>query len=345
MSHISLLCSLTLACAQLLLFSCNSAQSTSALLAQLQPSVISALASFLSHSSMSVCGLSAITCQLIVKRCQNEGAQLLQNMGIPGELEDAIERWRGCRLDKSVATSPKVCDKLIGVLEAALQNINVLCESSSLSPQDTANVVQQLRKSRQYVDVAALRSLFIGPRALSALQLLKSGLPLALSQFLCAENDYPRPSAQYQSDRLVWFFQQLSSCTDSPDGMQDVTRKTPVINSEVCRVFLSEIVMLLIDGMSSKEQVTAVEICIHMRVCLSAHRSTAVFSYTLCAVSQRKRALRRKFYGSASSTRATRQTEITGVVVCSISRLPGQRCGHCRDRKLSSTSHCRQFYL
>ena len=54
---------------------------------------------------MSVCGLSAITCQLIVKRCKNEGAQLLQNMGVPGELEDAIERWRGCRLDKSVAAS------------------------------------------------------------------------------------------------------------------------------------------------------------------------------------------------------------------------------------------------
>ena len=207
---------------------------------------------------MSICALSAVTCQLIVKRCQDEGAQLLQNIGIPSELEDAIERWRCCRRDKSLGAGAKICNKLIAVLESTIQNINVLCESSSKSPQDTATVVQQLTASGQHIELAGLRSLIIGPRALSALQLLKSGLPLALSQFLCAENDFPRPSAQYQSHRLVWFFQQLSSCTDSPDGMQGVSDKASLISSETCRLFLSEIVMLLIDGISSKEQVCTV---------------------------------------------------------------------------------------
>jgi hypothetical protein len=204
---------------------------------------------------MSICALSAVTCQLIVKRCQDQGAQLLQNIGIPSELEDSIERWRGSRRDRSHGTTAKVCNQLIAVLESTLQNINVHSESSTIAPQDIASVVQQLRKSGQHVDIARLRSLFVGPRALSALQLLKSGLPLALSQFLCAENDYPRPSAEYQLDRLVWFFQQLSTCTDSSNGMQDGSAKSTPINSETCRVFLSEMVVLLIDGISSKEQV------------------------------------------------------------------------------------------
>jgi hypothetical protein len=90
---------------------------------------------------------------------------------------------------------------------------------------------------------------------LGALQLLKSGLPLALAQFLCAENDYSRPSYQYQFDRLVWFFEQLSSATDAPDGMRDTPDKAASISSEACRAFLSEIVSLLVDGISSKEQV------------------------------------------------------------------------------------------
>jgi hypothetical protein len=247
--------SLTLACAQLLLLTCNCAPTPAALLAQLQPGVISALAFFLSHSSMPVCALSAATCQLIVKRCQADGAQLLHNIGIPGEIQDSVERWRACRRDGSLGADASICDKLLSILEGALQNINVLCDGCSSSPQDVSAVVQQLRKSGQHVDFQRLRSLFIGPHALSALQLLKSGLPLALSQFLCAENDFPRPSAQHQSSRLLWFFQQLCSCSVSPDGMGDISDRG--IDSEICRVFLSEIVVLLIDAISSKEQVLA----------------------------------------------------------------------------------------
>jgi len=247
--------SLTLACAQLLLLTCNCAATPAAVLAQLQPGIISALAFSLSHSSMPVCALSAAACQLIVKRCQADGAQLLHNIGIPGEIEDSVERWRGNRRDGSLGANASVCDKLVSVLESALQNINVLCDGSSSSPQDVSAVVQQLRKSGQHVDIQQLQSLFTGPRALSALQLLKSGLPLALSQFLCAENDFPRPSAQHQSSRLVWFFQQLCACSASSEGMADASDNG--IDSERCRVFLSELVVLLIDGVSSKEQVHA----------------------------------------------------------------------------------------
>jgi len=114
--------------------------------------------------------------------------------------------------------------------------------------------VQQLRKSGQHVDIQRLRSLFTGPRALSALQLLKSGLSLALSQFLCAENDFPRPSAQHQSSRIVWFFQQLCACSASSEGMADAADNG--IDSERCRVFLSELVVLLIDGVSLKSRCT-----------------------------------------------------------------------------------------
>jgi hypothetical protein len=115
--------------------------------------------------------------------------------------------------------------------------------------------VQQLRASGQQVDVGRLRTLFVGSTAMSALQLLKSGLPLALAQFLCAENDYSRPSYQYQLDRLVWFFEQLSSAANAPDGMRDTGDKAASICSESCRACLSEIVSLLVDGISSKEQV------------------------------------------------------------------------------------------
>jgi hypothetical protein len=225
------------------------------MLLQLQPGVISALGSFFSHSSAPVCAFSAATCLLIVKRCSREGAQLLHNAGIPGEIEDAVERWRGCRRDGRLDISAPTCDKLLSLLENALQNINVLCDSSASTSQVAAAVVQQLRKSGLHVDIAQLRSLFIGSSAMSALQLLKSGLPLALSQFLCAENDYARPSYQYQLDRLVWVFEQLSSAADSHDGMQDTADKAVSISSEACRAFFSEVVLLLIDGISSKEQV------------------------------------------------------------------------------------------
>ncbi len=246
--------SLSLACAQLLLFACNAAPTTAAMLVQLQPSVISALASFFSHSSASICAFSAATCLLIVKRCAGEGAQILHNTGIPGEIEDAVERWRGCRHDGRHASSASICDKVIALLENALQNTNVLCDSSSSTSQVAAVLVQQLRKSGQHVDADRLRSLFVGPSAMSALQLLKTGLPLALSQFLCAENDYSRPSYQYQLDRLVWFFEQMSSASDSTDEIQVVADKPAAISNEACRVFFSELVSLLIDGISSKEQ-------------------------------------------------------------------------------------------
>ena len=248
-------CSLTLACAQVLLLSCSCAPTSSAMLAQLQPGVLSALASFLSHSSMSISALSAATCYLIVQRCQGEGAQLLHHGGIPGELEDVVEVWSGRRRDGSHGATTSICDQLIAILSSAQRSISSLIDSSISSPKDAAAVVQQLRQSGRNVDASRLRSLFIGPHALSALQLLKSGLPLALSQFLCAENDYPRPSAQYQLDRRFWFFQQLSCCADASDGMQEASEKGLAISDTICREFLSAVIAVLIDGISSKEQV------------------------------------------------------------------------------------------
>ena len=185
-----------MACAQVLLLSCSCAPSPSAMLAQLQPGILSALASFLSHSSMSVSALSAAACHLIVQRCANVGAQLLQHSGIPGEIEDVMEVWSAHRRDGSHGASTSSCDQLLALLSSTQQSISSLTDSCMPSPKDAAAVVQQLRQRGHHVDVARLRSLFIGSHALSALQLLKSGLPLALSQFLCAENDYPRPSAE-----------------------------------------------------------------------------------------------------------------------------------------------------
>ena len=186
----------------------------------------------------------------------NAFEHVLHTTGIPGEIEDAVERWRSSRRDSRLgATTAAACDRLLALLENSLQNILVLCDSASSSTQAAAHVVQQLRAPGQHVDVGRLRTLFIGSTALGALQLLKSGLPLALAQFLCAENDYSRPSCQYQFDRLVWFFEQLSSATDAPDGMRDTPDKAASISSEACRAFLSEIVSLLVDGISSKEQV------------------------------------------------------------------------------------------
>jgi hypothetical protein len=255
------LLSLTLASTQLLLFSCNAAPTPAALLAQLQPGVLSALASFFSHSSAPVCAFAAASCLLIVKRCAAEGAQLLHNTGLSGEIEDAVERWRSCRRDARQAPSTVACDKVIALLENSLQNILVLCDSSSSSAQTAALIVKQLRAPGQRVDVAQLSALLAGPAAMSALQLLKSGLPLALAQFLCAENDYSRPSLQCQLDRLIWFFGQLSSSHGALDTVPDGSNHAVRISSETCFAFLSEVVSLLIDGISSKEQVQARAFC------------------------------------------------------------------------------------
>jgi hypothetical protein len=226
------------------------------LLAQLQPVALSALATFISHSSVPVCAYGAVLCRLIAKRCQRDGAQVLHRSGILGEVQDAVEKWTRCHRDGVMDVSAVVCQDLITVLDDTFREISGFCDDSACAEGDAAAVVQQLRLAGARVDIPLLWSLFVGPRSLSALQLLKSGLPLALAQFLCAENDYTRPSASYQRDRLLWFFQHISGCSESSDAARtELSCEALSICEDTCRTFLSAVVVSLIDGVSSKEQV------------------------------------------------------------------------------------------